>query len=123
VAGLAPALELVDLDIDFGDLAAVLAGNICHRRVIFGAEVSGVDYADVAVAVRRAGEVMAEGGAEQDPADTAAFVARFLAAHGSALVPGERIICGSMVAPVSVAPGDELTVTFGPLGELRVAFA
>ena len=41
VAGLAPALELVDLDISFDDIEPVLAGNICHRGVIFGDEVPG----------------------------------------------------------------------------------
>src|SRR5580698_5020390 len=43
VAGLAPALELVDLDISFDDIEPVLAANICHRGVIFGDEVSGAD--------------------------------------------------------------------------------
>ena len=43
VAGLAPALELVDLDTSFDDIEPVLAGNICHRGVIFGDEVPGVN--------------------------------------------------------------------------------
>ena len=67
--------------------------------------------------------MVAEGRLEEEPATTVAFVRRFLAAHGAALEPGHRIIAGSMVAPVAVAPGDELHVAFGPLGELRIAFA
>ena len=43
VAGLAPALELVDLDISFDDIEPVLANNICQRGVVFGDEVPGVD--------------------------------------------------------------------------------
>ncbi len=46
----------------------------------------------------------------------------FLAAHGAALQPGDRIIAGSMVPPLAVASGDTLQVTFGPLGELSVRF-
>ena len=43
IAGLGPALELVDLDISFDDIEPVLAGNVCHRHVVFGAEVPDAD--------------------------------------------------------------------------------
>ena len=122
VAGLAPALELVDLDISFDDIEPVLAGNICHRGVIFGDEVPGVDPWDMAATVTRAGDVVAEGVLTEDPAATVLFVRSYLAAHGAALQAGDRIIAGSVVAPVAVAPGDELHVSFGPLGRLSVRF-
>ena len=122
VAGLAPALELVDLDLPSG-LEAILAANICQRGVVFGEEVPGVDPWATRVTVTRANEVVAEGHLEEEPATTVAFVRRFLADHGATLEPGHRIIAGSMVAPVGVAPGDQLRVAFGPLGELRIAFA
>ena len=38
MAALAPALELVDLDLPEG-IEAVLAGNICQRGVVFGEDV------------------------------------------------------------------------------------
>ncbi len=123
VGGLAPALELVDLGGSFDDIELVLAGNIGQRGVVFGAEVPGVDPWATRVAVTKADAVVAEGDLEEDPATTVTFVRTFLAAHGAALEPGHRIIAGSMVAPVAVAPGDELSVVFGPLGELRIAFA
>jgi 2-oxo-hept-3-ene-1,7-dioate hydratase len=122
VAGLAPALELVDLDISFDDIEPVLAGNICHRGVIFGDEVPGVDPWAMAATVTKAGDVVAEGVLTEDPAATLLFVRSYLAAHGAALEPGDRIIAGSVVAPVAVAPGDELDVSFGPLGRLSVRF-
>ncbi len=122
VAGLAPALELVDLDLPSG-LEAILAANICQRGVVFGEEVPGVDPWATRVTVTKANEVVAEGHLEEEPATTVAFVRRFLADHGATLEPGHRIIAGSMVAPVGVAPGDQLRVAFGPLGELRIAFA
>jgi 2-oxo-hept-3-ene-1,7-dioate hydratase len=123
VAGIAPALELVDLDMPVVDIEAVLAGNICQRGVVFGEEVPGVDPWSVTAAVTKDGAVVAEGQPVEDPADTVDFVRRFLATHGASLEPGHRIIAGSMVAPVAVAPGDELGVDFGPLGRLRVSFA
>jgi len=122
VAGLAPALELVDLDISFDDIEPVLAANICHRGVIFGDEVPGVDPWAMVAAVTRAGAVVAEGRLVEDPATTAAFVRSYLAAHGATLEAGDRIIAGSVVAPVAVTPGDELSVSFGPLGHLSVGF-
>ncbi len=127
VAGLAPALELVDLDISFDDIEPVLAGNICQRGVVFGPEVPGVDpWAMVAEVTKVAGDgssaVIAQGRITEDPRTTVAFVGSFLAAHGAVLEPGQRIIAGSVVAPVAVTPGDTLHVAFGPLGELRIAF-
>jgi 2-oxo-hept-3-ene-1,7-dioate hydratase len=113
----------VDLDISFDDIEPVLADNICHRGVIFGDEVPGVDPWQMVAQVTKDAAVVAEGCITEDPAETVDFVRRFLAAHGATLAPGDRIIAGSVVAPISVAPGDELYVDFGPLGELRVAFA
>jgi 2-oxo-hept-3-ene-1,7-dioate hydratase len=134
VAGLAPALELVDLGMPFHDIEMVLADNICQRGVVFGAEVPGVDpWAVVATVTSAANEggatddvgdtVFAEGRLSEDPAATTEFVRSYLASHGAQLAEGDRIIAGSLVAPVSVAPGDALQVHFGPLGRLRIAFS
>ena len=73
--------------------------------------------------VTKAGVVLAEGSIVEDPATTVSFVRSFLATHGAALEPGQRIIAGSVVAPLSVAAGDELHVAFGRLGNLSIAFA
>ncbi len=122
VAGLAPALELVDLDLPPGGIEPVLAGNICQRGVVFGDEVPGVDPWATRVVLAKNGHAVAEGALSEDPAVTVAFVRGFLAAHGAALEPGHRIIAGSLVAPVDVEPGDEIHVAFGPLGELGISF-
>ncbi len=123
VAGLAPALELVDLDVTFDDIEPVLAGNICQRGVIFGDEVPGIDPWDMVAVIAKADQEIARGAITEDPGDTVAFVGRFLATHGATLEPGDRIIAGSVVPPVSVTPGDALVVSFGLLGALRVAFS
>jgi 2-keto-4-pentenoate hydratase len=122
VAGLAPALELVDLAISFDDIEPVLADNICHRGVIFGDEVPGVDPWAMVATVTKAGDQVAEGRLVEDPATTLAFVRSYLTAHGAQLREGDRIIAGSVVAPVAVSGGDALHVSFGPLGRLSVAF-
>jgi len=122
VAGLAPALELVDLDLPFDDLEAILAGNVFQRGVVFGPEVPGVDPWAIRATVTKNGEVAAEGRLAEGPAGKGGVVRSFPDGHGAALAPGDRIIAGSMVAPVAVAPGDRLEVGFGPLGALRVGF-
>jgi 2-keto-4-pentenoate hydratase len=123
IAVVGPALELVDLDISFDDIEPVLAGNVCHRGVVFGPEVPDADPLAMAATVSKDGALVAEGRMTKDPSLTVAFVRSYLAAHGGALEPGQRIICGSVVPPVPVAPGDTLDVTFGPLGALRISFA
>jgi 2-oxo-hept-3-ene-1,7-dioate hydratase len=126
VGGLAPALELVDLRVPFDDIEVVLADNICQRGVVFGEEVPGIDPWGVAAKVTKtdaSGDtVVLEGRISEDPATTTAFVRSYLATHGAQLVEGDRIIAGSMVAPVAVAAGDSLSITFGPLGTLRISF-
>ena len=122
VAALAPALELVDLNLPFDDIEPILAGNVFHRGVIFGPELTGIDVTDLRVAVTSAGGQVAEGRLTELPAVTIGVVRKFLDAHGAHLAPGDRIIAGSMIAPLSISPGDELSVTFGPLGALGVRF-
>jgi 2-oxo-hept-3-ene-1,7-dioate hydratase len=90
--------------------------------VIFGDEVPGVDPWAMVATVHKEDDVVAEGRLVEDPATTAAFVRSYLASHGAALHEGDRIIAGSVVAPVAVAPGHELRVSFGPLGQLSVRF-
>ena len=93
VAGLGPALELVDLDRGFDDLELILAGNVFHRGVIFGDEVPGVEGdltgpMGLEVEVRRTKESLATGRLAERPEVTVEVVRAFLNAHGAALEPG-----------------------------------
>ncbi len=128
VGGLAPALELVDLGEPFPDIEAALGANIWQRGVVFGDEVPGADpWAMVATVTQSSGngpgETVADGRITEDPGDTVSFVRSFLATHGAVLAPGDRIIAGSVVAPIAVTPGVTLQVDFGPLGRLCVTFS
>ena len=121
VAGLAPALELVDLDLPFDDLEAILAGNVFQRGVVFGLEVPGVDPWAVRAVVTKNGEVAAEGRIAEEPAATAAVVRSFLT------TTGWRSRLGTGSSPGRwwhrwPWPRRRREVTFGPLGALRVGF-
>jgi 2-keto-4-pentenoate hydratase len=122
VAALAPALELVDLDAGFNHLERILAGNIFHRGVIFGPEVTGVAVGDLAVEVRQGDELVASGELGEEPDVTVEVVRDFLELHGAELGPGDRILAGSMITAHPVEPGEHFEISFGPLGALTVEF-
>jgi 2-keto-4-pentenoate hydratase len=123
VAALAPALELVDLNVPFDTLGPIIEGNICHRHVIFGPEVDRTDPGRVEVSAVDAQGRVSTGELTESPAATVRVVREFLARHGAVLWPGDRIIAGTLIAPLPVAAGDRVAVSFGPLGSLDVAFS
>jgi 2-keto-4-pentenoate hydratase len=124
VAALAPALELVDLDPAADGLEQMLAGNVFHRGVVFGPELetAWVDALEVVVegGVER---LRASGRLTESAQRTVEVVGSFLAAYGAELLPGDRIIAGSLVAPLALEPGDEVQVGFGALGALTARFS
>ena len=60
VAGLAPAIEVVDVDKSFDDLAAILADNIFHRGVVFGPQSEPRALPGITARVECDGETEAE---------------------------------------------------------------
>ena len=127
IAGLGPAIEVVDVNLPMEDLYAILAGNVFHRAFVLGpADPGRTSIEEVAATVNRDGSEEARAPAADamdDPAEVVRYVADFLADHGAGLEAGHCIIAGSLAAPLRVAPGDRITVDFGPLGELAVSFA
>ena len=138
VAGLAPALELVDLDVSFADIEPVLAANICQRGVVFGDEVPGVDpWAVVANVTRErtagrrrrrrgrrgVGPAGRPGGPHQ-PGPCRDGGLRPVLPRRPRVVPraGPPHHRGFGCSSIAVAPGDSLDVDFGPLGRLSVRF-
>jgi 2-keto-4-pentenoate hydratase len=98
VAGLAVALELVDVARPPDDLEGIVAGNVAHRALVLGPtrQAQG-DYDWV---VRSAGEI--------------------LAAAGERLEPGDLILSGS-ITHEPAAPGDKPTAAVEDLGSVEVA--
>jgi len=122
IAGLSPALELVDLDLPFERIGPILEHNIFHRGVMFGPEAQGALVGGLGVEVTKGDDVIATGNLLEAPEITLAAVESFLAAHGAALSVGERIIAGSLTPPVPVEPGDHLEVSYGAFGAFSVSF-
>jgi 2-keto-4-pentenoate hydratase len=128
IAGLSAAIELADVDVPPADPEAILAGNIYHRHVMLGpVDSSRTDGAGIGARLVRGGDVAAE---TDDPAaltgdivDVVRLTAELLAACGERLRPGDVVITGSALPPLSVGPGDTVTAELGPLGSLTVALA
>lgn len=129
IAGLGPAIELIDISMPGGDLETILSHNIFHAAVIFGREHPPriIDQVESfwpkayrnGVGVRQPEPSLVP----RDLASLVLLVAGLLARHGETLQAGDRIISGSFVKPMIAEPGDAVKVDFGALGivELKVA--
>ncbi|HEX3318371.1 MAG TPA: hypothetical protein VHR88_10145 [Solirubrobacteraceae bacterium] len=125
VAGLGPAIELVDVDQPFEDLTAILAADIFHHGVLFGPVSAARPLEGITARIGRDGTPEAELDLAEkvgDPADTIALVRGRLEEMGEALQPGDRIIAGSLTPIQWAEPGAELVLDMGPLGSVAVRY-
>lgn len=128
IAGIAPAIELVDVHEPPEDVAAILGGNIYHRHVLLGAREprpGGSVEGLVGVVTRNGAEVanvVELQSAVGDYLDIVRHVADLLAAFGERLSAGQVIITGSVVAPMPVQPGEEVEFALQGRGGVSVKF-
>jgi 2-keto-4-pentenoate hydratase len=126
IAAVSPALEFVDASKPMTSLALMAESSFLHDAVLFGAEYEmqnaahlGKDFpcvsrGEMVVAMPVAGRVPG------DLAELVLHVANVLGRYGESLLAGDRVISGSYTDPIDIAPGDRITVDYGPLGELSV---
>jgi 2-keto-4-pentenoate hydratase len=133
ISGIGPAIELADLNPPPEDVTAILAGNIFHRRVLLGrvdtSRAGGV-LDGIAGIVTRSGVKSAPVTGDALEANTGrvlcvvAHIATTLAACGERLQRGDVIICGSVIPPLFLEPGDTgVTFALEGIGEVSVRFA
>jgi 2-keto-4-pentenoate hydratase len=121
IAGLGPAIELVDFDQPMDDVEAILLGNIFHRHVILGApSLSESDLvAHIAITGQPAQTIEDPLAVVGAPGGAVRHVASVLDAFGETLRAGDVIITGSvLLPPVSLTPGDLLEYRVGVDGEV-----
>lgn len=128
IAGVSPAIELVDYAIPGDGLAQIVELSMFHAGTVVGERRRGIP-ADASAALARVlkdGEHAAgpiPGRVPADLAEIVRLVAAALEAHGERLLAGDRIICGSYIAPFPVVPGDAVTAEYGfGLGNVSVSF-
>lgn len=130
IAGLAPAIEVVDATRPPDDVEEILAVNIFHRHVVLGPcdeTRAGAKLDGMVAHITRNGEAYAtvedlEANTGKI-ADTVRLVADTAAAMGDMLRAGQVIIAGSLVPAVFLEDGDtEFALDLTPLGSVSVSF-
>lgn len=130
IAGISPAIELVDLTSPPEDPERILAGNIYQRHVVLagaGPARAGSTADGLTCRIIRRGS---ESARTSDPqANTGQWVeivrhvADVLAAFGERLRAGEIIITGSVVPPLAIEAGEEgIAFEVDPIGGVAVRF-
>jgi 2-keto-4-pentenoate hydratase len=130
IAGISPAIELVDLDTAPEDPERILGGNIYQRHVVLpestpagaGSTAQGLTCR----ILRRGSEFALTTDPQRNTGDWIGIVrhvADLLAAFGERLRAGEIIITGSVVAPLIIEPGEEaIAFEVDPIGSVSIRF-
>jgi 2-keto-4-pentenoate hydratase len=124
IAGLGAALEVIDVDLPFEDLGAILEANVFHRAAVLGSPVAGVtDLAGrMAHMTRRGGEETTIDVAQEalDPGVVVRLVSGYLKAVGDTLSAGDVIIAGSLVPAVPLGGDEQVTLEIDGLGSVAL---
>ena len=124
ILGLGAAIEIVDFDHPIENAAEIVGENIFHRAVVIcpSSQRTAADGIHARLSVDGEQRETGDAGAT-DLAETVAVVDDTLRAAGERLEHGDRIIAGSLTAPVPVAPGERVTLDLGELGTIEIDFA
>ncbi len=123
IAGLAPAIEVADIDRPLDDAGEIVAANIFHRAVAIGPSSDRSDATGIQAVLSVNGEQAATSDAgATDLSEIVRLVDETLRAAGESLEAGDRIIAGSLTQPAPVKAGDAVSVDLGPIGRLEVSF-
>ena len=119
IAGLASALELVDVEPQVDDFEGVVADNAYHRAFVLGPTRRVAPGTQLASTCRINGELRASGTTSEGFSAKLMAIARQLDAVGEGLRAGDRIITGSLTH-VPVQAGDAVEISITPLGSLAI---
>lgn len=124
VAALGAALEVIDVDMPFEDLGAILEHNVFHRAAVLGPPVAGVTgLGGLTARLRREGaeEVTIDvAAAALDPGDVVGLVGGYLEAVGDALRAGDVIIAGSLVTAIPLEGAGRVELEVDSLGSVAL---
>ena len=126
IAGLAPAIEVIDmpaLPSDPSEVHGVVAHNIFHRAAALGRSRPGGEQDGIEAVLTVDGEVAgAADVSDYDLAGMLAVVRESLEAVGERLETGDRVIAGTLTPPVPVKAGSRVALEAGPLGRVEIEF-
>lgn len=127
ISGIGAAIELADVDSPPEDIVEVLAGNIYHRAVVLGSARRAWSDGGVTGTRARVSRNGSEIADTEDPEGLTgtikailSHVAGLLLEAGERLRAGDVVIAGSVVPPIPVRPGDEISFELVPLAPITV---
>lgn len=125
ISALGAAIELADVDSPPEDIGKVLAGNVFHRAAILGERRASVNVADMRARIQKNGAQVADTtdleSLTGEVASILGHAAALLEAAGERLRAGEVVIMGSVIPPIPIGPGDEITFELAPLDPISVS--
>jgi 2-keto-4-pentenoate hydratase len=129
IAALAPAIEVVDVTRPLDGIEALLRGNLYQAAVLIGPEQDAVPSAP-RQSIHARLHVDGQPAGESEPlrlphrfGELARLAAETLGRHGERLAAGDWIICGAIVEPVVVKPGNRVDVDMSSFGRITLGFA
>jgi 2-keto-4-pentenoate hydratase len=124
IFGLGAAIELADVDSLPEEIGEVLAGNIFHRALILGEPQAGVTVAGMRARIQKDGAQVADTtdleSLTGELASILGHASALLEAAGERLRAGDVVIMGSVIPPVPIEPGDEVSFELAPLDPISV---
>jgi 2-keto-4-pentenoate hydratase len=129
IAGVAPAIEVVDWKGAKFDLGSIAAASSFHAGFVVGelrplSDVPAID--DICPLFRRGDEIVGAPDPALVPSDLTVLVrevAEFLGRFDESIEVGDWLLCGACTNPARVEPGDEIEADFASLGRVRVRFS
>jgi 2-oxo-hept-3-ene-1,7-dioate hydratase len=129
IAAYAPAVELVDVTHPLDGLEALLRGNLYHAAVLIGPEQSTIPAAPRQMIQARLsvdGKLLRDSEPQRLPEHFSELVqttAATLSQHGERLMAGDWIICGAIVEPIEVRPGNRIDIDMSSFERLTLGFS
>jgi 2-keto-4-pentenoate hydratase len=130
ISSIGAAIELADIDPPPETVEEILAGNIFHRGVVLGPSDpsrAGADLTGLEAGVWLDGTEAARTDRLESLTgrivDVVAHLASLLSDHGEIMKEGEVVICGSVVPPIPLTPGNRVRYELSPQPAITVSTA
>jgi len=129
IAAFAPAVEVVDVTQPLDGIEALLRGNMYHAAVLLGPEQHAIPSSP-RQAIQARLHVDGQPAGESEPlrlperfGEVVQLAAQTLSQHGEQLTAGDWIICGAIIEPLAVSPGNRIEVEMSTLERITLGFA
>lgn len=128
IAAFAPAVEVVDVTRPLDGIEALLRGNLYQAAVLLGPEQHAIPSAPrqtIQARLRMDGQPVRESEPLRLPerfGEVVQLAAETLSQHGEQLAAGDWIICGAIIEPLVVSPGNRIEIEMSSFARMTLGF-